>query len=224
MRIILIFFILLSFMTGCAQDDVSGHVVRTFISEPDIPSTTPQKEAQRSTFNVHREREYEQVSIGQEFLFGHTRMRIESYEAGMMRLSIDDKTYDIEEGSSITYKDLAVKLDRVVEVRRDSAGMAKFIFHFGESWKMLHLVEQDKKAYSFDKQKYEISLDFIGTEDGEEKAIFRLNGQATSPLAEKEEFYFRDGSYIFVQEVMQGIKPRLIINHYFDISVKELEK
>ena len=211
-------------LVACGQQDIQSYVVKTG-PDPGVEDTMPLvaevKENEQTDIEEIQEtsKAYTDLQVGEEFFFEGEKILISKENNGIVTVKHDDESFDLTEGTSHMTDDLEIRLVAVKKTRRESAGIVKYYFQFGNSVKKLEMGEKDQRQYQDRVGKYTIVLDFVGKRDNQDVAVFLVNEQHTKPLGEKEDFYFKDGSYILIAEIMSGT-ARVVESTTFDIEVK----
>lgn len=185
---------------------------------PKIP--TEEQPAQKS---LRSAKTFEDVTVGERLFYGDNELWIIDVQGNEMQIRINDIEENVLQGESLVTNGLEIQLDEIKIYERESYGLAKFIFVYDDRWKQLSFQEQDQKSYTRHNTKYTVTLAYVGTSKGEDAAIFQVNDEKTDIMRERDTYYFRDGSYIYLQEIMQGKSPRLVHTTYLTITVNEIQ-
>jgi hypothetical protein len=125
---------------------------------------------------------------------------------------------NLQEKENGTLENITILLANVSRERKESTGYVQFWYSLGKKTNLIMLGEQETRAFK-DTQTHTISLAFLGTSNNKAAAIFIVNGQRTKPLEEKDSFYFKDGSVIFVDQIMQRTSARIILATHVTFEV-----
>ncbi|MBU1975563.1 MAG: hypothetical protein KKG59_04120 [Nanoarchaeota archaeon] len=224
-------------LTSCSEPEIQALAVKEIPSGENIADNeeigagnelqkAPEQEVQSQQTEQPpqvRTKIYDDVVSGEELHFYSHKIHIIDILENRVKIKIDDTTLEIKQGESITHNSIRIALNDIKTHQRESLGLVKFYFQFGKKWKDMQFSEKDSKMFKDGNDRYVISLEFVGQKSGKEVAVFMVNNQRTDTIEEKDSFYFKDGSYIYVQDIMHGIKPRTVTTTYLTIEISEVQ-
>jgi hypothetical protein len=125
-----------------------------------------------------------------------------SFQKNAVLFSVDGSRVRVLKGENQMVKGKKITLTDITYPQQERTSLVSFAFTYGGRFKNLVMTAQEKKSLAAGKS-YELTLDFVGQENGNDVAVFTLNGERSKPLEAREDFVFEDGSRLFVKSVLR---------------------
>ena len=228
-QVLFLFFIV--FLSSCqSEPGMQAHIVKETVIDDversiEEESLGNQKEHQQDEIKAQIITERVRLaSPYEEFIVGGRRIHFIPQQSSALLFSVDGQEILINEGRNDTIDEVEITLHDILRERKESYGLVSFHFLVNDVWKQLTLAEQDAKTYGMNDNKHTVTVSFIGERRGEETAVFIVNDQQSKILGEDDEFYFKDGSYIYVADIHQRTSAKIVetLHANFDITVHRL--
>ncbi|MFH1916838.1 MAG: hypothetical protein ABIJ21_06270 [Nanoarchaeota archaeon] len=196
-------------LMSCAKTD-TGFVIKDISMTERAYEPAPEQEAVADIENVPTIGQAETITFfsEEEKTVFDTHFIVKDLGTGVLIRSGDEQIR-LDEGEEGTIAGIHIKISDIIRERKESYGIARFFYTFGKMTKQISMGEQESLEYTGD-IRHTVTVAFIGEREGKDAVIFIVNGQRTKSLYEKEEFYFKDGSNIFVHEIIRQRTPRII--------------
>jgi len=213
--------LVLVLVSACSEEVIRANVVKEISTESRAPQEIRHEPA-KPYVPKKIIKNFADLGLGEEVMFTGKNLHILSYSNNVLEMQLDSQRFMLKQGEKISINSTNITFKEVKSYSKDSAGLVKFIFGFENSFRKLNLYEKEGKTFS-EKRTYDISVDFVGKKDGESVAVFIVNNQRSSPLKEKDDFYFKEGCYILVQDILHDSRMRSVQTDFFEITAETIQ-